>query len=87
MTKNQATQKHSFIKSEKYKVSDNISALRDQFKKNEILIFEKETYSIYDGITGYVFKDESGSLKVYDVPDSEKQPNLDKLFQRIKKYH
>ena len=48
-----------FKEGKNYRVLMDSSSLRDDFKVNEILTFIKETFSRYDGYTGYFFKDEN----------------------------
>lgn len=78
-----AWRKCSFKKGEKYKVNEHTHSLRDRFRKGEVLIFQTDIYSRYDGMTGYVFVDEWGTQKVFDITDDEDFETANKLFTQI----
>ncbi len=55
-----------------YRVLQDFTALRDRFRAGEVLIYDSDGYSRYDGYTGYFFRQEDGEgLRIWDIADEE----------------
>jgi hypothetical protein len=53
-----------------YRVRKSFNALRDSFSAGEVLTFERDARSRYDGITGYFFRRAgTDTLRVWDIDD------------------
>ncbi|WP_139340843.1 hypothetical protein, partial [Klebsiella aerogenes] len=63
--------KSPFESGNKYRVLHDFKALRDNFKVDEVLVYTKDVYSIYDSCTGYLFSDANGATRVWDVYDDD----------------
>lgn len=50
-----------------YQVTRAFVAQRDEFRAGETLTFVRDAYSLYDGVTGYFFRDARGRTRVFDV--------------------
>jgi hypothetical protein len=61
-----------FTRGRKYRVLESFQALRDAFAKDEVLTYESEGYSLYDGMAGYFFRDSSNKIRTFDVSDEVK---------------
>lgn len=69
-----------------YKVIRSFSSLRGNFDAGHLLKFEFDTWSQYDGITGYKFENLSTrATQMWDVADSESIDHWQDLFERIQK--
>ncbi len=54
----------------RYRIRQNFVALRDAFVAGEVLTFESDAWSRYDGITFYFFRQlERETLRVWDIDD------------------
>lgn len=60
-----------FEAGKRYKVIRDFKSLRDSFHESEELTYSKQTYSRYDGQTGYLFIDDTDTVKVIDVHDDD----------------
>lgn len=68
-----------------YKVKKDFKALRNDFKENDIVVFDSMAYSHYDNMTGFFFKHcETGDVVVWDIHDKE---NIMIWKQYFKKTH
>ncbi|WP_143525750.1 hypothetical protein [Rhodanobacter sp. C05] len=64
-----------------YVVLKSFTALRDKFVEGEILQFEKDAWSRYDGITGYFFRQKSSIFtRVWDIGDGDDIEQWRELF-------
>jgi hypothetical protein len=61
-----------FAVGRRYRVRRDFDSLRDRFTTGEILIYQRDAWSRYDEITGYVFSQpHAPGLRVWDLPDGE----------------
>jgi hypothetical protein len=67
-----------------YRVKKTFKALRDDFRKGEILVFSHEGYSRYDGVTGYFFRaPPETSLRAWDIGDDDRTTVWSDLFEEV----
>ncbi|HEY1051750.1 MAG TPA: hypothetical protein VGE39_18390 [Prosthecobacter sp.] len=73
-----------FTPGRRYRVRAAFKALRDSFEGGEILIFDSQAWSRYDGITGYFFRqpDRKG-LRMWDIADEEDISIWKTLFEEL----
>ncbi len=64
-----------------YVVLCSFQALRDNFAEGEVLQFEADAWSRYDGITGYFFRQRSSEeLRVWDISDNDDISQWNQFF-------
>jgi len=64
-----------------YIVLKSFKALRDTFIEGEVLQFERDAWSRYDGVTGYFFRQEnSAGTRVWDIGDDDDIEQWRELF-------
>ena len=67
-----------------YHVRADFKALRDSFVSGEVLIFDFQAWSRYDGITGYFFRQPGvEGLRVWDIADEEDVSVWTTLFEEV----
>jgi hypothetical protein len=67
-----------------YRVRRDFASLRDVFRVNELLVFETDAWSRYDGMTGYFFKSqETNVTRVWDVADDAYLARWTDLFEPL----
>ena len=67
-----------------HRVRRDFRALRDSFKAGDLLTFESEAYSRYDGMTGYFFSQPGVQhLRVWDLGDDESSAMWRELFEEM----
>jgi hypothetical protein len=65
-------------------VRRDFRALRDSFALGEVLKYEAEAYSRYDGLTGYLFSQDGVERKrVWDIQDDGDLESWRELFEEI----
>jgi hypothetical protein len=57
--------------------------MRGSFEEGDVLTFDKDTYSRYDGMTGYFFQDGAGVGRVWDVRDEDAIESWKNLFEEV----
>jgi len=68
-----------------YRVRKDFAALRDSFTAGDILTFDSEAWSRYDGITGYFFRQPAReTLRVWDIEDDADIQIWTELFEEIR---
>ena len=73
-----------FVVGRHYRVIRDFQALRDTFTAGEILVYERDAWSRYDGITGYFFSEAgSGELRSWDIDDGEDLGVWRDLFEEL----
>jgi hypothetical protein len=60
-----------FVEGRQYAVTHDFQAYGDRFRAGERLTFVRDAFSVYHGMTGYFFLDESGGDRRLDVSDDE----------------
>ena len=69
-----------FTRRRQYRVRQNFAALRDSFAAGDILTFDSDAWSRYDGITGYFFQQsDRETLRVWDI-DDDADIDLERTF-------
>jgi hypothetical protein len=59
-----------FTRGRSYRVLQNFDALRDSFTAGEVMTFESDAWSRYDGFTGYFFRQPGREmLRSWDIAD------------------
>jgi hypothetical protein len=59
-----------FTVGRRYRVRQSFKALRDAFTAGDVLVYEADAWSRYDGITGYFFhRQDGGRQQVWDIDD------------------
>lgn len=73
-----------FTRSRQYRVRQSFAALRDSFTVGEVMTFDSDAWSRYDGITGYFFR-HSGreTLRVWDIDDDADIQIWRELFEEL----
>lgn len=73
-----------FIRGRRYRVRKSFAALRDSFTADEVLTFDSDAWSRYDGITGYFFRQPgSEKLRVWDIDDDADILIWKELFEEL----
>jgi hypothetical protein len=73
-----------FIRGRRYRVRQSFAALRDFFTAGEILTFDSDAWSRYDGITGYFFRQSDlETRRVWDIYDDADILVWRELFEEI----
>lgn len=57
---------------------------RDSFELGEVLTFVGDSYSRYDGMSGFDFRNTQGDLKRWDIHDDESMDLCSQNFQQAK---
>ncbi|MGE0377267.1 MAG: hypothetical protein AB7I48_13745 [Planctomycetaceae bacterium] len=73
-----------FTRGRRYRVRQSFVAFRDSFTAGEVLTFDSDTWSRYDGITGYAFR-QSGRemLSFWDIDDDADIQIWRELFEEL----
>ena len=67
-----------------YRVRRTFAALRDSFTSGEVLTFDSDAWSRYDGITGYFFRQAGREmLRVWDIGDDADIKVWKELFEEL----
>lgn len=67
-----------------YSVRADFKALRDSFVAGEVLVFDSQAWSRYDGIIGYFFRqDGCEGLRVWDIADEDNVSVWKTLFEEV----
>jgi hypothetical protein len=66
-----------------YRVRKDFKAFRDDFKEGEILVYQKNGYSIYDNMSGFFFHDSGQKWRSWDIHDGEPIEVWPELFELI----
>lgn len=67
-----------------YRVRQNFAALRDSFTAGDVLTFDSDAWSRYDGITGYFFRQAGRDrLRVWDIDDEAEIRIWQELFEEL----
>lgn len=73
-----------FIPGRHYRVRETFKALRDSFVAGEVLIFDSQAWSRYDGITGFFFRQPGhAGLRVWDMADEEDISVWETFFEEL----
>lgn len=74
-----------FRRGRRYRVVKSFEAERDRFEAGEILIYRRDAYSIYDGLTGYFFSETTASrrMRVWDWDDYNGPPKWRCVFEPL----
>jgi hypothetical protein len=73
-----------FVVGQRYRVRRDFKSLRDTFRAGEVLTYERDTWSRYDGCTGYVFAQPSTSMpRCWDIYDDEDLALWLELFEAL----
>lgn len=73
-----------FEKNKHFRIKQNFSKFSQQFREGQILEFVEETYSRYDNMAVYVFKDIStGQLLSLEIIDAESPEQWWNFFEKI----
>ncbi len=68
----------------RYRVRRTFAASRDVFSAGEILCYDSDTWSRYDGITGYFFRQPGRkTLRVWDIDDGAELAIWKELFEEL----
>lgn len=71
-----------FTQGRRYRVRADFKALRDTFAAGEVMVFDSQAWSRYDGVTGYFFRqDGCERLRVWDMADEENASVWKTLFE------
>ncbi len=71
-----------------YRVRVDFKALRDSFAAGEVVVFDSQAWSRYDGITGCFFRqDGCEGLRVWDIADEEDVSVWKTLFEEVGEDH
>jgi hypothetical protein len=65
-----------------YRVLKYFVAFDDAFEAGELLVFVRDAYSRYDGMTGYFFRDASGRYRRWDIADDDDLSRWKNIFER-----
>jgi hypothetical protein len=59
-----------FTRGRRYRVRQSFDALRDSFTTGEVMTFDSDAWSRYDGFTGYFFRQQGREmLRSWDIDD------------------
>ncbi len=73
-----------FVTGRRYRVRRSFEALRDTFQGGEVLTYERDAYSRYDGLTGYFFSQPgSDRLRAWDISDDQDLETWRQFFEEI----
>lgn len=73
-----------FTVGRRYRVRCSFAALRDAFTAGDILTFDSDAWSRYDGITGYFFRQQGReTLRVWDIDDDADISVWRELFEEL----
>ena len=73
-----------FTRGKHYRVRQSFAALRDSFTVGEVLTFDSDAWSRYDGITGYFFRQRGReTLRVWDIDDDADLQIWRELFEEL----
>ncbi len=73
-----------FTRGRQYRVRQSFAALRDSFTAGDILTFDSDAWSRYDGITGYFFRQPCRErLRVWDIDDDADIQIWRELFEEL----
>jgi hypothetical protein len=72
-----------FRRGAKYRVLKTFTPMRGAFGTGELLTFDTDTYSRYDGMTGYFFHDTAGIGRVWDVRDEDDIDRWKNIFVEV----
>ena len=73
-----------FVPGKAYRIRRGFAALRDTFVTGEIITYESEAWSRYDGKTSYFFSQiGQQSLRVWDTDDDDDKGNWMELFEQL----
>ena len=72
-----------FEKKKPYRIRKTFTSLRDSFSEGETLTFDYDSWSHYDGITGYFFKDANNNDRVWDIYDEEDIEIWEEYFEPL----
>lgn len=73
-----------FTPGRQYRVRADFKALRDSFVAGEVLVFDSQAWSRYDGITGYFFRQDGfEGLRVWDIADEQDVAVWATLFEEL----
>jgi hypothetical protein len=65
-------------------VRRDFKSLRDSFRAGEVLTYERDTWSRYDGCTGYVFtQPNTPQLRYWDIDDDDDLAIWLELFEAM----
>lgn len=73
-----------FMVGKRYRVRKDFTCLRDDFKAGEVLVFDSDAYSRYDGYTGYFFSQVGARrLRTWDIDDDDDLEVWRDLFEEV----
>lgn len=70
-----------FVVGSRYRTRKEFHSPRDTFLAGEVLTFERTSYSWYDNLTGFFFRDVAGRVRGEDLEDGTDLDVLNDLFQ------
>lgn len=69
-----------------YRVQRCFTGLRDNFQAGEVLVYDRDAYSCYDGYTGYFFfQPETQQMRSWDIHDDEQPDIWRDLFEEVRR--
>lgn len=73
-----------FIVGQRYRVRQDFEAMRDRFRKDEVLTYERDAYSRHDGSTAYCFSQPDSKVwRTWDVPDDDDLETWRERFEEV----
>jgi hypothetical protein len=73
-----------FAAGRRYRVRRDFKALRNSFVAGEVLTYDRDAYSRYDGYTGYFFTQSvTEQLRSWDISDGDDLEVWKDLFEEI----
>ena len=73
-----------FVVGHRYRIRRDFQAQRDSFRAGEVLIYDRDAYSRYDGCTGYFFSQLGAPrLRSWDIHDEADLTIWQELFEAM----
>ncbi len=72
-----------FQKGRSYRVRKDFCSLRDSFVAGEVLHYRESAYSAYDSQSGFIFADQEGKSRVWDIHDDDPLEVWNELFEAV----
>jgi hypothetical protein len=73
-----------FTRGRLYRVRRGFASMRDSFAAGDILTFDSDAWSRYDGVTGYFFRQAGReTLRVWDIHDDADIEVWRELFEEL----
>ena len=75
--------KSPFQEGKRYMPRKSFKGVYDSFEEKEILLYQRESYSAYDQIAIYIFRDKAGHLKRWTLHDDLSLESWHQFFQPV----